>query len=307
MSGGSKPSGQQVITTQANTGPWSGQQPYLSDGFQIARQTLANQAANAQYYPGQGYVGASDWTNTGVNTMLARAQNVGTANAAGGEQALGGVAQGYLQNGISGTPGAGLLQSTANGDMIGRNPEFQGMVDRGMQALRPSIDSQFAGAGRLGSGAHANAMASAGANMAGNLAYGDYQQERSNQLGAANQLMGGDMQARQLGAGLLGQASTNDQNNIQAMLQGGQITEDYAGRALEDSMNRFNYNQNLQWDQIGKYMSLINGNYGQSGTTQQVAPIYGNSGLSSMFGGASAAGGLLGGIGQLARAFRPGA
>lgn len=303
MSGGSQPSGQQVVTQQSNTGPWAGQQPYLSDGFDIARQTLANQAANQQYYPGQGYVGPSTWTNNGINNMLARAVNVGAANAAPGERALGVQANNYLTRGIGGTPGAGLLSSTANGDMIGRNPEFQGMVSRGMEAVRPGIDSQFAGAGRLGSGAHANAMASAGANMAGNLAYGDYQQERGNQLNAASQLMSGDMQARQLGAGLLGQASTNDQNNINAMLQGGSMAEDYAGRALEADMNRWNYNQNKQWDQIGKYMSLIQGNYGSSGTTTQARPVYGGGALGNIFSGAGAVSGLLGGLGSMGRGF----
>lgn len=301
MSGGSRPSGTQVVTTQANTGPWSGQEPYLRDGFDIARQTLANQAATQQYYPGQGFVSASPWTNTGVNTMLARASNVGAANAVSGEQALGQQANSYLRNGIGNTPGAGLLSSTANGDMIGRNPEFNAMVERGMQAIRPSIDSQFAAAGRLGSGAHANAMASAGADMAGNLAYGDYQRERGNQLNAAGQLMQGDMAARQLGAGLLGQASANDQNAINTMLQGGQIAEDYAGRALEADMNRWNYEQNKQWDQIGRYMSLINGNYGQSGTTTQATPVYGNAGMSQLFGGLGAVGGLAGGVGGLLR------
>lgn len=305
MSGGSKPSGQQVVTTQQNTGPWSGQQPYLQDAFAIARQQLATDAASGQpaFYPGQTYISASPWTNSGVNNMLGRATLAGTTNGVQGEKALAGQANRYLSNGISGTPGAGLLASTANGDMIGRNPEFQGMVQRGMEALRPSIDSQFAAGGRLGSGAHANAMASAGANMAGNLAYQDYTQERGNQLNAAQQLMQGDMAARQLGAGFQQQAGANDQSNIDAMLKGGAIAEDYGQKALTDQINRWNYNQNLPWDQLGRYTSIIQGNYGQSGTTQQISPVYGNSMLSTLFGGAGALGGLASGVGSLATAF----
>jgi hypothetical protein len=173
------------------------------------------------------------------------------------------------------------------------------MVTRAVEAARAPIDSQFAAAGRLGSGAHSNAMASAATNLAGNLAYQDYGRERQNQMSAASGLMGNDMAARNLGAQFGAQAGANDTQNIQAMLQSGAITEDYAQKALEDAINRYNWNQNLPWTQLQRYAGLIQGNYGQSGTGTQVAPVYGNAGLSTLFGGAGALGGLMQGAGAL--------
>ncbi len=108
-------------------------------------------------------------------------------------------------NGVLDQVGLAPLRATARGDYLTQNnPYFQQMVDNSIAAARPSIDAAFAGSGRLGSGAHANAFADAAARAATSLGYQDYQQERGNQLQAArllNQLGLQDASAR---TGLLG-------------------------------------------------------------------------------------------------------
>lgn len=290
MSGGSKPTGTQTTTTAQNTAPWEGQQQYLRDGFQIAREQFDYNARNnaPTYFPGATYVPQSSFTTWGQNDLFNRAQNVGVANGQQAERAMGQQAYGLLTNGASGQPGYGTLAATANGNMIGRNPEFNGMVSRAVEAARPSIDSQFAGAGRLGSGAHANAMASTATNLAGNLAYGDYQQERSNQLGAAQGLLSSNLAARGLGAQIGQQAIGNDYQNMQAKLQAGAIQEGYSEKALEDQINRHNYEQNLQANLLERYLAQISGAYGVSSSGTQTSPVYGKSGFSSALGSAGA-------------------
>ena len=60
--GGSTPSGSTTTTT--SSAPWSGQQPYLTSGFQQA-QNLFNQGG-PQYYPGQTYAGPTDLQLQGI-------------------------------------------------------------------------------------------------------------------------------------------------------------------------------------------------------------------------------------------------
>ncbi len=70
---------------------------------------------------------------------------------------------------------------TANG---AQNPffgqAFQGIADQ----IRPGVDSGFEASGRYGSGAADFAKASALTNAGAQLGFGNYQQERQNQLGA---------------------------------------------------------------------------------------------------------------------------
>lgn len=89
------------------------------------------------------------------------------------------------------TTGNAALNSTLDGSMLSAgNPYFQQMVTQLGQSIQPQIDGQFAAAGRYGSGANANAYADALSRQAGQLAYQNYGQERTNQLGAVSQLPG---------------------------------------------------------------------------------------------------------------------
>ncbi|WP_149541433.1 hypothetical protein [Siccirubricoccus phaeus] len=272
-------------TTQATTSntPWAPQGNALAESYLLARDNLAQEAAGnrGQYFQGLTYTPA-DWkTNEGTNALFNRGQQ-----SAGYEQAVAGQAGALTSRGASALPGYGTLASTANGDMIGRNPEFQGMVDRAISAARPSIDSAFAASGRLGSGSHAAAFSDAATRMAGDLAYQNYTNERNQQLQAATTLGQSDLAARTLGGQLAGQAAGADYQNINAMLQAGNITEGYGDKALTDEINRHNYQQNATYDQLSRYMALIQGAGTVGGTMTQ--PVTGGSRLGNAASGALA-------------------
>lgn len=83
------------------------------------------------------------------------------------------------------------LTNTLNGSMLSAgNPYFQQMVTQLGQSIQPQVAGQFEAAGRDpgANGAFANAYGSALTNEAGNLAYQNYNQGLTNQLGAISQL-----------------------------------------------------------------------------------------------------------------------
>lgn len=349
MSSSSKP---QTQTTTSSSEPWSAQQPYLRRGFAEAENLLNNEQATGgpQYYQdstvspyGQQTISAlgniSNYAGAGTNAGLVSGSASGLAT--GGAYGLGGF-QGLMsgaanraggstlnsianQAGAGSLMGAGTLANTANGNMLGRNPEFQGMVDNAIMAARPSVDSAFASTGRLGSGAHAQAFADSANRAATGLAYQDYQNERGLQqqaatslagldqnaiqqrLGAAGQLgqldlsgyqsaMQGDLSARQLGFQGLGQGQDMAYQNLGAQQGVGQAYDAQSQAYLQDAINRWNWEQNVPREQVSNYMSLVNGNYGS--TTNSTTALSGGGG-NSLFQGLGAAGSVLGGLGSL--------
>jgi hypothetical protein len=121
------------------------------------------------------------------------------------------------------------------------------MVDQIGRAIRPNIDSTFAATGRLGSGAHANAYASAMADKAGSLAFQNYGAERANQMAAGQ-----------------------DYSAPQAMMGVGQAQEGRGREFIADAMNRWNFAQNAQQQALNNYMNIVgNRSYGGAQTSQQ--------------------------------------
>lgn len=155
--GGSSPSGTQVI--QQNNAPWSGQQPYLSTGFDRARQLLDQPQ---QYFPNSTVVPFSNETEQALTALTNRAQGSPLESAAQGN-----------------------IQQTLNGDFLNSNPYLDATYDQAAGKVRSSLDSQFNSAGRLNSGQHFNAMGDALGNL-GTQIYGqNYQNERGRQVQAA--------------------------------------------------------------------------------------------------------------------------
>jgi len=242
-------------------------------------------------------------------------------------------------------------RATARGDMLGSNPYLQGAIDRAIDPVKDKIQSQFAMSGRYGSGANQDVLAKSLGDVASNIAYGDYQRERQNQLNAQQQLGNlaqqqfanqsgaigalGNLQQQQFAnqSGALGALGNLSQADIQRRLAGGsalsamdtarmarqlegtklapQFAElDYrdaqrlaqvgsaresdAMAQLQDNINRFNYEQNIDDQKLRNYMALISGGTVGSNTIQ---PVFRNQ-------GASALGGALGGA-QLASLINP--
>jgi len=236
------PTTAQTVTT--NTAPWSGQQPYLSFGFQQA-QDLYNQGG-PQYYPGATLAPVSDETTRALALQAQRALQGSPLNAAAQAGALG----------------------TARGDYLSAgNPYLQNMFSSIANTVTPSITGTFEGTGRYGSGAYANALTSALANTAGNLAYQNYNNERGNMMQA-------DAQAPTL--------ANQDYTDIGQLASVGDARQQLAQQNINAAVDRYNYNQNLPYNTLANYMKMIQGNYGSSSTqtTQNYAnPIAGALGL----------------------------
>jgi len=209
--------------------------PYLSYGLQQASNLYG--AGGPQYYTGETFVAPSQTTQAGVQALETRA--------------------------LAGSPLTGLaqqqLQGTLGGAYLGGNPFFQGAFAPAAQAAQSQfqntmgdISSKASLAGRYGSGAMGNLQnratgqyAQALTNTAGQLAYQNYEQERARQqqaIGAAPALAQADYQ------------------DINQLLQAGQLREGYQGQQLGADIQRFNFLQNQPQQNLQNYMSLVYGN-----------------------------------------------
>jgi hypothetical protein len=210
-------------------------QPYLSYGLQQAQQ--AYQGGGPQYYGGPTFVSPSTTTQTGLQALEARAS-------------LGNPLLQSAQN---------QLQNTVSGGFLGGNPFFQGAFKPAAQAAETQfkttlgdIASKSSLAGRYGSGAMGSLQDRAAGvfgqqltNTAGQLAYQNYADERARQQQAtmaAPQMAGADYQ------------------DIQQMLQAGQLREGYTGQQMGADIQRFNFLQNQPQQNLQNYLSLVYGN-----------------------------------------------
>ena len=210
-------------------------QPYLTYGLEQAQQ--AYQGGGPQYYGGQTYISPTTTTQTGLQALEARAS-------------LGNPLLQSAQN---------QLQNTVSGSFLGGNPFFQGAFQPAAQAAQTQfqqtlgdIGSKASLAGRYGSGAMGSLQDRATgvfgqqlANTAGQLAYQNYADERARQ------------QAATMAAPAMASA---DYQDIQNMLQAGQIREGYQGQQLQGDMARFNFLQNQPQQNLQNYLSLVYGN-----------------------------------------------
>lgn len=217
--------------------------PYLTYGLQQAAGMY--QQGGPQYYTGETFVAPSQTTQAGLQALETRA--------------------------LAGNPLTGLaqqqLQGTIGGAYLGGNPFFQGAFAPAAQAAEQQfkstlgdISSKASLAGRYGSGAMGNLQNRAAGqfsqaltNTAGNLAYQNYEAER---------------QRQQQATGLAPQMAATDYQDIQNLLQAGQIREGYTGQQLGADIQRFNFLQNQPQQNLQNYMSLVYGNpLGRVGST----------------------------------------
>jgi len=210
-------------------------QPYLGYGLQQAQQLY--QGGGPQYYGGPTYVGPSTTTQTGLQALEARAS-------------LGNPLLQSAQN---------QLQNTVSGGFLGGNPFFQGAFQPAAKAAETQfqttlgdIASKSSLAGRYGSGAMGSlqdratgAFGQQLANTAGQLAYQNYADERARQ------------QAATMAAPQMAQA---DYQDIQNLLQAGQLREGYTGQQQQADMAKFNFLQNQPQQNLQNYLSLVYGN-----------------------------------------------
>lgn len=239
-------------------------QPYLGYGLSEAQRLY--QAGGPQYYGGPTFVSPSTTTQTGLQALEARAK----------------LGNPLLQSAQT------QLQGTVSGDYLSGNPFFQGAFAPAAKAAESQFKQSLgdiAGkaslAGRYGSGAMGSlqdratgAFSQSLANTAGQLAYQNYDAER----------------ARQQAATLASPAMAGaDYQDIQSLINAGQMREGYTGQQQQADIQRFNFLQNQPQVNLQNYLSSIYGNpINKVQQTQDTGP----STLQTLLGTAATLGGL---------------
>jgi len=210
-------------------------QPFLKYGLTEAQRLY--QEGGPQFYPGQTFVSPTQTTQTGLQALEARAMGGSPLAQAAQQQLMG----------------------TVGGQYLGGNPFFQGAFAPAAQAAQQqfetalgSIGSAASKAGRYGGGAMdtlqnraAGQFAQSLANTAGQLAFQNYEAERARQ------------QAATMAAPAMAQT---DYQDIQNLLQAGQLREGYLGQQLQGDIQRFNFLQNQPQQNIANYLNAVYGN-----------------------------------------------
>jgi hypothetical protein len=230
LEGGGGKGGGGESTTQQGIDPML--KPFVKYGLNEAQSLYKSN--NPQYFPGQTYVSPTEQTQTALQAQQNRALQGNPLLPAAQQQ----------------------QQSVIGGQYLQNNPFFnQALQGAGQAATNQYFDainqaqSGASQAGRYGSGAQENLFNRAGgtlantlANTAGNLMYQNYGAERGRQEQAA-------MNAPQL--------AQADYFDIAQLGKTGQTMEGYQQSALEDSLNRFNFEQNLPGTKLDQFLGRV--------------------------------------------------
>ena len=263
--------GTSTTTTTQQTGPWLPQQSYLLDAFAQAKNQyygadpitgpngiqMPDPNATPQYFPGSTVAPLSPETQQALLLQANRAR--------------------------AGSPllGAAQLETgkTLAGDYLSAGNPYLGQVMQSVNdTVRPQVDSRFTTSGRYGSPAYSEATARALADAVAPYVFQNYTSERANMAKAAGN------------APALAQA---DYGDIAALANVGSQRDARAQAQLQDQVNRWNFDQNKDAARLAQYLSMIQGNYGSTGTNTQIARTPGTDpltlALGAIFGGADAA------------------
>jgi hypothetical protein len=260
--------------------------PYLTTGLEEAKSLFLT-GEQPEFFPGQTYVSPSAATTEAVaeQERLARAASPLLTQA---QQAY--------------TSSLGQLGQTAAGGFLNANPYQQAMMEAATrpltqqfsQSVLPGISSLYSKSGRLGSGAMERALGTATeaygrslGDITSNIAGTQYQQERGLQQQA-------QLQQAQL-AGLAPQFYGQQFLPSQALAQVGSQQEAISAQPLQEQLARYQFGQQLPYQQLQGYLSSVYGTpLGSYGTQTTNAPTYQNRGA-GIFGG-----GIAGGLGGYA-------
>lgn len=242
-----------TTTTTQTTGLPAFAEPYAQYG--LSEALAQYQAGAPAYYPGQTYVEFAPQT----------------------EQAL----LAAEQRALAGSPvmqaAQDLMQQTLTGGFLGGTPGLQAAIARATEPAQAAAMSSLASRGRLGSGLGGQAVAKTVGDIAADIAYADYANERARQQQALTY------------APTFAQA---DYYDISQLGQVGAAREAQAQKAITDAMARYQYETTAPQQQLGEFMKFVYGYPGQTGTT--VTPYFQPSAGQQFLGGAAALGSLYG-------------
>ena len=258
--------------------------PYLTEGLERSKSLFLT-GQQPEFFPGQTYVSPSAATTDALaqQEAIARQQNPMLQQA-----------QQAYQSSLSG------IGQTAGGGFLNSNPYQAQMMQAATRPLEqafsqqvlPGISSLYSKSGRLGSGAMERALGTATEGYG--RALGDI---TSNIAGTQYQAERGLMQQAQLGQAALAQAAPSIYGQqflpSQALSQVGAQQEAIAGQPLQEQMARYQFGQQLPYQQLQGYLSSVYGSpMGGYGTQTTQQPMYQNRTTNALTG--ALAGGAVG-------------
>lgn len=235
MSGGG--SRTEYVTSARTNEPAAFIKPFLEYGAQEAKNLY--QSALPSYYPDSTVVGFAPQQEMALRGMEQRA--------------------------LAGSPiTAAAQQNAANvlggSFLMGGNPFLQQAIQNASQPTIDAVQSQFSAAGRLGSGANMDVLSRNVGQIAQNMAYSNYGDERQRQM----QVLG-----------MAPQLAAQDYADFNALAGVGDARRQQAQAELQDQVNRFNFEQNTPAEKLAKYMALVGGGqFGSTGTDTR--PVFSN-------------------------------
>jgi hypothetical protein len=268
--------------------------PYLGMGLQRAEQLFFGQPPSL--YPGQMYVSPSEQTLEALGAQEALARQ-GQGPLLAGQQA-------YNQalTGTGFTAGGGFLQGSPFRDMAIESA-VRPLLQQFEQTTLPGIQSAFSRAGRYGSGAQTRAIGQATeatgraiGDISSQIAAADYARERQFQQQALAQ--------QAVLGGLAPQFYQSQFLPAQTLAQVGQARETIAAQPLQEAMQRYQFSQQIPYQQLQGFLSSVYGTPMAQSQFQAQQPAKTNY-LGQGIGGAllgSQVGNLFGGIGGLSGA-----
>jgi hypothetical protein len=230
--GGGGGGGQQSSTTKQELDPTI--RPYVEYGLGEAKNLY--QTTTPEYFKGATYVSPSAQTEAALSAAEAQAR-------AGSPLTSAALGQQY---------------DVVTGKYLAPNPYFEAAmrpaVSTATTAYNEAIKSALGSssmAGRYGSGAMADLTTKAGktladtlAGKAGELAYQNYATERARQESAS---------------GLAPQLAQARYQDINQLMNVGQVREDYQQKALEDAIARYEFEQNKPYTKLQAYLGAAYG------------------------------------------------
>jgi len=242
MSKGSNPTN---VTTTSEQEPSEYIRPYLDIAMDDAQALYQSDTPN--FYPNATYVNFSPETDTALELTKQRA--------------------------LAGNPLLGSAQTEINkilsGDYLSpsSNPYASAVFNEMADDITSKVNSQFTKYGRFGSGANQEVLTDALADAGNQFFYNNYQDERNKMMDAVNVAPG------------LGEA---DYTDIQALANVGQAREDLEFAKLQDSIDRFDYEQQKPYIKLGQYLGALGSSVPT--TTVETSPVYRNTGANILQG-----------------------
>ena len=231
--GGGSGGGSQSSTTKNELDPTV--RPYVEYGLSEAKNLY--QTRTPEYFPTQTYVSPSAQTQSALQAAQQRALAGSPLTASAQQQQLGTVQGQYLN---AGNP---YLMNALAAPTAAATQDYN-------DAIRQA-QSTASMAGRYGSNTSADiqnraaqTLATTLTNKYGDLAYQNYGAERARQEAAA-------LQAPQL--------AQSDYQDINQLMNVGQIAEDYQQKALEDQIARYEFEQNKPYTKLQAYLGAAYG------------------------------------------------